>query len=296
VIHQPSKFSSRATLLAFTTLLVGLLVVLSGCDNTVEPYGDRSDTYGIYGFITEQRSKQFIRVKRLDERLTDDDEPLDATVYLQNLTDGTDERLRDSMITFEDEGAAVVTHNYWTDTPIRPETTYRFVLEHPDGEKTTVTTTTPASVEAITAPDAGGCHTNFGVKFPPIEESRRVLVIIRFLYEVEENTVREFRLPWRNYRVGEEGSVVLRFEPWDLIQGFDDPECEKILSDFTIFYTYLGSEWYGRAPRDSVNFDPTESPYIDNGRGYFGSLWRDTTFVDYRRPTSGGGPQVREGR
>lgn len=259
--------------------IVSILAVgLSGCDNTVEPYGNRSDTYSVYGYLAENREDQFVRVKRLDALLSDQEGSLDVVVRLKNLTDGRSELLRDSMITYEDEGSTVVTHNFWTDTPVQPETRYRLILEHPDGDTTAVTTTTPASVEGIPRPTEGNCETLFTVKFPPIEDPRRVVAALFFKVSINLSVI-ALRIP-QAAGVGEDGSAVIRFTMEDVIGGMRRVECENIISDrIKIFYTYLGGEWYGQIPKDTISSHPIHSPYVNNGRGYFGSLWRDTVSV-----------------
>lgn len=282
-----------SSLLRRLGLLLGILVGgLFGCENTVEPYGNRSDTYSVYGYLAENRKTQFLRVKRLDELLSDQKDSLDVTVRLTNRTDGRSEVLTDSMISFTDEGSTVATHNFWTDTPVQPKTRYKLTIEHPDGETTEATTITPASTEAIVNPERVDCSTPITVEFPPLQESRRVRLLVTFEYElVGLSEPTRFRFPRPGtVRAGRDGVVFTRFSLKMLLEErFEnvdrEPDCKRITSDrIPIYYTYLGPEWYGQMPKDSIR-SPVESPYLERGKGFFGALWRDSTSVAYIPPS-----------
>lgn len=294
-------------------VLGGLLgLSLSGCENTIEPYAERAETYSIHGYLSETRQNQFIRVKRLDAPFSGERaRSMAATVQLKNLTDGTQETLQDSVIVFEDEGSEIVTHNFWTDTPVQPKTEYRLVVEAPEGERTTATATTPASSQARAVPDSADCLSNFTVAFPPITDDRLVRADVEFEYRVggSDKTTTLAYSQQDGLREREDGSVFFRFEPEDLLlqtyEPIDDeseecyytPLCVNLASaQVTIRYVYLGPEWEGTVPEDDPTLDPTESPYVENGKGFFGALRRDTTTVEvdttkiYQEDSAGGCP------
>lgn len=271
-------------------VLVGLLVTgLLGCDNTVDPFGNRADTYAIYGYLAENRQKQFIRVKRLDVPLSKQDAPLDVTVRLENLTDGQSEILKDSLIYFEEKGSTIGTHNFWTDTPIQPETRYRLSVEHPDGETTEATTVTPPSVKAVALPDSGSCDSTFTVDFPSVRESHRVRSTVAFQDNGSSGTDGSFHhAKLDNFQTRGDGRVSVDFQLQNLFRTrFDNLECDDVEEgDIDIYYTYLGPDWHTDLPIDSLDLSPVQSPYVDNGKGFFGALWRDTVSV-YFDPSSG---------
>lgn len=265
------------------------LAALSACENTIEPWGNRAETYSIYGYLSENRHRQFIRIKRLDERPWDKEaRSIDATVRLDNLTEGTSEVLKDSVISFEDQGSRVLTHNFWTDTSVRPQTKYRLVVEHPDGNVTRATTVTPRSVRAEVQPDTLGCSTSYSVELPPIKQERRARAAIQLERDLGGDQNSDIRFPVSRrcpldrpscieFVEPSEGSVFFRFQPQTLLENF--PQSCGDLTGLVIWYTYLGPEWYGTLPQDSVTFDPTESVYVENGAGFFGSLWRDSLVI-----------------
>jgi hypothetical protein len=220
---------------------------------------------------------------------------MEATVQLKNLTDGTEETLRDSVIVFEDAGSKVVTHNFWTNTPIQPETQYRLVVKNPEGERTTATATTPASTKARAVPDSADCLSSFVVEFPPIKNDRLVRADVEFEYRVggSDNTTELAYSQRDGLQERDDGTVFFRFEPEDLLlESFNSindeseecyytPLCANLASArVTIRYTYLGPDWEGTMPEEVPTLDPTESPYIKNGKGFFGALRRDTTSVE----------------
>lgn len=289
-----------------------LFASLSACDNTIEPYSERANTYSIYGYLAESRQRQFIRVKPLDAPLSGEEaRSMEATVQLENLSEGDTERLKDSVVYFEDQEATVITHNFWTDAPIEPETKYRVVVDHPDRVPTTATTTTPSSVRARTDPDSANCLTSYTVQFPPIKQARRIRVAVAF--EVEDTGTGGNPAPPGNVggnssdaqtttarysisdavRDGTTGGASVRFQPDRLLQQTYDsldhpdadectyaPQCLRLADDdIRIEYTYLSPDWYRVAPNDSVTFDPITSPYVENGAGFLGSLWRDEARV-----------------
>lgn len=291
------RWSLRPSPVLCLVVLGGLLgLSLSGCENTIEPYAERAETYSIQGYLSETRQNQFIRVKRLDAPFAGERaRSVEATVQLKNLTDGTQETLRDSVIVFEDEGREIVTHNFWTDTPIQPETEYRLVVEAPEGERTTATATTPASTQAQAAPDSADCLSGFTVAFPPIQDDRLVRADVEFEYRVggSDKTTTLAYSQQDGLREREDGSVFFRFEPEDLLlntyepvndeseECYYTPLCVNLASaHVTIRYTYLGPDWEGTVPEEDPTLDPTESPYINNGKGFFGALRRDTTTVE----------------
>jgi hypothetical protein len=221
---------------------------------------------------------------------------MEATVRLENLTDGQSEVLADSIIVFRDEGTRVITHNFWTDTPIQPQTEYRLAVEHPDGKRTAATTTTPPSTPAVVSPESGNCLTSFTVQFPSIEDDRLVRAVVELSYSSGDSTGTTLGYSQtKDITVGEAGNVSFQFEPEQLLgRTFDSindeteecyytPLCANLTTGrITIRYTYLAPDWSERNPGDSTGLDPTESPFIENGKGFFGALWRDevTTRVD----------------
>lgn len=277
----------------FLGILVGS-VLATGCKNTIEPFSEKA-TYSIYGVLSLDESRQFIRVKPLHAPLNGSRTygALDATVTLHTVTAGTSETLTDSVVIFRDDDQEVATHNYWTDTPIQPATEYRLVIEGPDGTTTEATTTSPPQITAQASPPQGHCETSFFVDFPGIKREKRVLsVTVGFM---SEEGPLEFEIHDEIYNAdhGKPDNAFIVFEPVEfLVEELDrpvqnpaTPHCETFCSQLTsntitIHYTYAGKHWYGRVPETLS--DPIDSPTVSNGSGYFGSIatHRSTIQVD----------------
>lgn len=274
-------------------LLIGVCL-LCGCDNTIEPFAEKG-SYSVYGYLSPSRDLQFIRVKPLTTPVPKlPSRKLDATVMLENVTQGTSVVLQDSIIPYRDAESEVMTHNYLTDTPITLETKYRLTVEGPAGERVEATTITPTRKDADPNPDEGDCLTTFTVHFKGVSDQRRIRAKAEVKY-VEEDR----KDPWLEYPLDvftkPDGRVVVTFEPNILISGdvpspglppgyspfcWIDPPCLSLDSDkIRVQYAYLGPEWYGDIPDDSLTYDPLSSYDVSNGLGFFGSLRRDQTFV-----------------
>lgn len=275
---------------AWCVLLFAVLLAGGGCENSIEPFSGKG-RYAIYGYVSPSSDLQSIRVKPLPIPITKiDSNSLDATVTLANLTDGTSEVLKDSIVTFEDEGSTVLTHNFWTDTPVLPGTKYRVSIEGPDGSVTRATATTPERREGEVSPKHGTCLDNFTVDFRHIDARRlwRTVLEVKYREEWHEITMEE---------IGEteEGTLALTFNPERVLKGLIPfqqlpegrnsrcwyaPRCSELESDtIAVRFTYLGPDWYGDIPEDSVRYDPLRSYFVTNGLGFFGALGRAQTSV-----------------
>lgn len=267
--------------------LIGILVgglLATGCENTIEPFSEEA-TYSVYGYLSQARSRQFIRIKPLHAPLNGGQTygALDATVTLHNVTDGTSETLKDSVIIFRDDNQEVATHNYWTETPIEPATEYRLVIEGTDGTTTEATTTSPPLISADASPKQGHCRTSFFVDFPGIKKEKRILSVA-LDFETEKGPLQfEIHEDIYNASHGRPDNAFIVFTPDSFLsEEFDYPDqnphtphCETICSrlthkTITLQYTYAGKHWYGRLPEKLT--DPIDSPTVTNGSGFFGSI------------------------
>lgn len=270
---------------AYVLLLLFLFV---GCDATIDPI--RKDTYSVYGYISPSADRQFIRVKPLEEPLrADANRTLDVTVTLQNVNTGKTLPLRDSVIVFVDEGDSLVTHNFWTDADIQPETTYQLSVEGKDGVVTRAETTTPTGVPATASPRKGNCLTQFEVQF---NEAVRAPIRLRGEFEYDGNRQ---RVPIDATVTAPEGEdPSLKFvpendlldtripgkEPIEIPFGPNllPPRCLELASDtLAISYVYASSDWrnFDIDASDPAGFIKyVENNQINNGQGFFGSLIR----------------------
>lgn len=281
---------SWQTTLLLASILAATLSV-SGCENTIDPFSEEA-TYSVYGALDADDQRQFIRVKPLHAPLSGARtfRSLDADVTLHNVTDGTSERLADSVVVFGEDNQEVATHNYWTDTPITPSTKYRLVIEDPDGTTVEATTTTPPVKKPNASPERGHCQTRFYVDFPGIKRAERIIsVTIRF--ETVDSPL-EFVIHEDIYNA-DHGRPDNAFIVFDAAHFLSDeyrfPEqdrhtdhCETICQNLTsglitVRYTYAGNDWEGTLPERLT--DPIESPTVINGSGYFGAVARNETTI-----------------
>lgn len=268
-------------------IVLTIVLVVTGCDNTIEPFAKEAQ-YSVYGYLSPARDRQFIRVKPLAVPITKvDTGDVKATVTLQNLTAGSTEVLKKDVKVFEDAGAQVVTHNYWTDEPVIPGSKYRLSVVAPDGEVTTATTVTPEGDKARFSPEQGNCLTNFTVIFEDVSVRR---IFDASLEAKVDGT-------WLTFPVGrafetDSGHAGLRVKPEDALEERLPPQpvpdgknpfcwfasrCALLDSDtLRVKYTYLGPTWYGDIPEDSLSYDPLSSYDVSNGLGFFGSLGQAT--------------------
>lgn len=293
IAHPQS--STRIWRVTDSVLVLALLVAVSGCDNTIEPFSERG-TYSMYGYLVPSQDQQFIRVKPLTIPVTKvDSHSVDATVTLENITEGTSEVLRDSIITYEDAESSVVTHNFVTKTPITLETKYRVVLEGPSGTHVRASTVTPTAKKAEPTPNAGNCLSTFTVLFKGVTDQRRIRATLEVKYEAHEQKDPWIEFPRDDIYTTTEGNVIVEFTPSEFLEGevpqgslppnynpfcWYAPRCLRLDSnEIRINYAYLGPKWYGDIPPDSLTYDPLRSHDVSNGLGFLGSLRRDRAYV-----------------
>lgn len=283
-----------------------MLVVVTGCDNTIEPFSERG-AYSIYGVLSSSRSDQLIRVKPLDVPISKiDSNSLNATVTLENVTDGTSEILEDSVIAFSDAESTILTHNFVTESPILPETNYRLQIEGPDGRTVEAETVTPTDIDADIAPQQGACLEVFRAVFNRVKDVRNVRAAVEIkLEEFPQSDPWVTMLRHDVVQPAEDADVTMTFTPRSVIErlneaveeNINDPPLPDSLSPFCwrsslcglldsneirVRYRYLGPDWYGNVPKDSITYDPLASNDVTNGLGFFGSVRHDvqTTTVD----------------
>lgn len=99
--------------------------------------------FSLFGTLNVAADTQVIRVEPLgDSTQVGAPRDLGATVVLENLDNGKQISLQDSLTTFGTEPTVV--HNLWTTHPIQPATSYRVIVRSGGESATTATTTTPS--------------------------------------------------------------------------------------------------------------------------------------------------------
>lgn len=106
-----------------------------------------TSTVSLYGTLNVAADPQAIRVEPLGDRVQLGAPPeIDVTVTLENLDTGTQVTLQDSL---SEVGGAYSVHNFWTDHPIQPSTSYRVAVKQGGETVTSATTITPANAPAL---------------------------------------------------------------------------------------------------------------------------------------------------
>ena len=252
-------------------LLTGLLL-LGGCDTTVDPFAEETGVASVYGVLTLSEGPSFVRVKDLNAPLIGDStRVLDATVTLTNRETGATETLSDSVVAFD----GVYTHNVRADLDLQEETTYRITVEQSRG-RARATATMPASTRVDVRPEGPvACTGQVRIRFQNVPGPRFVRA--------------EVGLPWRNeihwidLETSQSGSAPVgrvtpsaalrEVVPESVLLSVGRPEeyCSLLFGPLRIAYTHLGPDW----PADSVVADPFASR-VENGLGVFGGIHRDT--------------------
>ncbi|MFB6247725.1 MAG: hypothetical protein ABEL97_04060 [Salinibacter sp.] len=267
-------------------LLLGLLL-LGGCDSTVDPFAEETGVASVYGVLTLSEAPSFIRVKNLNDPLVGDStRMLDATVTLTNRETGATETLTDSVVAFD----GVYTHNFRTDLDLQERTTYRITVQSPAG-RVHATATLPESTRVDVRPEGSvSCTQQVQIAFQNVSEPRLVRA--------------EVGVPWRNdihwvdLETSQTGSVPIgrvtpsaalrRVVPESVLLSVGQPAeyCSVLFGPLRIAYTHFGPDW----PPDSVVADPFASQ-VENGLGVFGGIHRDTVYKPTTVPSTDGDPQ-----
>ena len=120
-----------------------LLLIVGGCDPSVELFQDNGRDYSIFGYLNASADTQFVRVEPLrDGMLTRAPDSLNVDVTLTDLATDRTTVLQDSLFRFFNGATA---HNFYTTRDIEPTASYRLAVHGPDGTESRVHTTVPAT-------------------------------------------------------------------------------------------------------------------------------------------------------
>lgn len=107
--------------------VIFVLVILGGCDPTVDSFRENERHYSIFGYLNASADTQFVRVEPLrDGLLTRFPETLDAEVTLTNRATNRTVTLRDSLFRYLDRATA---HNFYTTADIDSATRYQLRVQ-----------------------------------------------------------------------------------------------------------------------------------------------------------------------
>lgn len=147
--------------LTLATIVLALLLGLTACEETVDPFVETDQNYTMFGTLDLGRDTQYVRVIPIRESLeADAAEPLDITFTSEDMNLGEVVEWRDSIVTFP---GGELGHVFYAPMRIRAGHTYRIEIT-PDGESavTSAETISPMVPTAHVQPEevSGGA---FGV-------------------------------------------------------------------------------------------------------------------------------------
>ena len=131
--------------LAVGSSLVASLVILGGCDQSIDPVVGDERPFTIWGYLDAHADTQRVRVFSIESRLgIDRSGPIDAAVISTDLETGEQREWTDAEITFADSS---VGHVFWSDFRAEYERSYRLEVRRSDGQTTSAEVTIPPPVE-----------------------------------------------------------------------------------------------------------------------------------------------------
>lgn len=256
-------------------IILSFLIAISGCDNTLNAVDEEKGEYSIYGYLDLYADVNFIRVKNLNTNLLQDTvDTIDATVILENLNNGTNETLNDSIVEFDD----VKTHNFLSTMNIEPATEYRVSVENADGKVTSATTATPKIAETNIEPVAANCTTQVHLNFDPVINRNALDLKVGFHYDDQEFWVRA-----NKFLIESDEEVIASFTPYDILDdafALTSPDdvlggdplrvfCDRLDNEiFMAQYTHYSSEIHSNNITDTLR--------ITGGTGRFGAFYKDS--------------------
>lgn len=248
----------------FNTYTVILLLLLSsGCDNSMNAFDEEEGLYSIYGYLDLHEDINYIRIKDINETLQDSDGVIDAKVTFENLDNSTSEILQDTVVEFD----GVKTHNFRTTLDINPDTEYRVTAERSDGKTASATAITPYIAETSVNPMGENCSTTVNIDFEPVRSKNSLWVDVGFYYNQDL-----FWVPINTLLIEIGNKVNATFTPMMLINEAFEGEtiyCFELSDDtFEVRYTHYGPGIYEEAVSDSIG--------IPGGSGRFGAFYKDS--------------------
>jgi hypothetical protein len=122
-------------------VVVGLAVLVAGCETSVDPIVGTERAFSLYGALQPRADTQWVRVYAVKEELEPTPpESLAATVTSTDLERGRERSWRDSLIR-EDDGRYA--HVFWTPTRVEYDHTYRLEVTGTDDRRTRVRVSVP---------------------------------------------------------------------------------------------------------------------------------------------------------
>ncbi|MDR9419837.1 hypothetical protein [Gracilimonas sp.] len=259
----------RHFLMKFGVLCLASLLFISGCEEPFQPIEENHEYFfSVYGYLGSEADTQWVRVMPVRETTEYSDEPIDATVTLENLDTGEITTMNDSLFTLSqvaEEDAYV--WNFWTTTDIHPSNTYKLKVERSDGAITTATVDIPGQFADPTI------DFNY-VEVYDVNNLAEVLLNWK-VRDRRDNTIHEFSVIQDQviyYRTSEKYRIVIY--PNDdfvnvILKSLEASQPQIEILDTKAVVSVAGSDWvdFSELGRDVIAL-PEATSNIENGVGY----------------------------
>jgi hypothetical protein len=272
------------SLLRALPLLLVLLLVSTGCEDSVNPFVEEDRYFTLFGYLDTAADEQFVRVIPLrTDFAAFDDTNIDATVTTLEVESGRLITWQDSVVAYADGSVGHVFH-----APFRPVPgwTYELAVTRSDGKQARASTTIPLITDVeLDAPVISTAFVYQKIRWQDIDFAPfRVEVWYRFLNFEPGEPFLEAVIPYGN--VSERYGKLLPGNKWEvLVQLTRDKEevTEELgiadnarpqLMSVGMRFTMTSDSW---RPPDGV-FDeevlvqPGTFSNVDGGFGFFGSV------------------------
>ena len=129
-------------------LLLGLLVICTGCDEEVAASVESSRAFSLYGVLNPEADTQWVRVFAIRDRLQPiESGSLDARLVSTDAQTGTTRTWRDSLLRFEGD---TYRHAFWAPFQVDYGRTYQLEVRRPGtGEASRVAVDVPPQTELV---------------------------------------------------------------------------------------------------------------------------------------------------
>jgi len=268
----------------FPALFLLIVIIVSGCDDTVNPFVEEDRFFTVFGYLDTATDEQFVRVIPLRQDFAGiDDTTIDATVTTREVESGNTTAWRDSVITYSDGSVGHVFHADFTPIPGR---TYELTVARSDGVQSSASTTIPliTNVE-LEDPTISVSSVFQKIRWSSVErEPFRVEVWYRFLSFAPGQPFLNAVIPYGNaeekygqFVQGDKWEVLIRLtnDKEDVTKelGISD-DAAPFLMSVGMRLTMTNDSW---RPPDGV-FDrevlvqPGTFSNVNQGFGFFGSV------------------------
>jgi len=249
-------------------VLLSVLVIVVGCDPSVDAFKEGREVYSLYGALNIHDSTNYIRVRNISDPFTKSStKNINVNVKLVDVESGVVRTLRDSVKEFQD----VYTHNFESKLNIEPFRKYEAILMRDGEERLRETALTPKISSTNVDPVHQTCKKYLTITFSKIIGSVDVAVGVEYEGEYEY-------FEWRRSPDSSETTVTIYTKPEFIILRALGPSvanqegsrirCHDLSDDdVRVKYTVYGPDFF-----EGVHGEQLDLP---DKLGRFGGFYRD---------------------